>query len=82
MRRGRTLGIHHQLGSTEAVKRAVRAGIGISIVMASSVTDEVRAELLVALPLKGIDLCKTLYAAHRYPLPGTTLADGFIAALA
>lgn len=79
---GANLGIHHQLGSTEAVKRAVRAGIGISIVMASSVTDEVRAELLVALPLKGIDLCKTLYAAHRYPLPGTTLADGFIAALA
>jgi DNA-binding transcriptional LysR family regulator len=79
---GANLSIDRQLGSTEAVKRAVRAGIGISIVMACSVIDEVRAELLVALPLQGIDLTKTLFAAHRYPLPETTLADGFIAALA
>lgn len=79
---GAGLGIDRQLGSTEAVKRAVRAGLGISIVMACSVIDEVRAQLLVALPVQGIDLAKTLYVAHRYPLPGTALADGFIAALA
>lgn len=79
---GVSLGIDRQLGSTEAVKRAVRAGLGISIVLDCAVTDEVRAGKLVALPLQGIDLAKTLYVAHRYPLPKTTLADGFIAALA
>ncbi|MGA8294545.1 MAG: LysR family transcriptional regulator, partial [Rhodoplanes sp.] len=43
-------------GSTEAVKRAVRAGLGVSLVLASSVADEVAAGHLVALPLADADL--------------------------
>jgi len=38
-------------GSTEAVKRAVRANYGISIVMAASVCDEVQSGSLVILLL-------------------------------
>lgn len=37
-----------QLGSTEAVKQAVRAGLGVSLVMASAVQDEVRSGALVS----------------------------------
>lgn len=36
----RTIGVSMQLGSTEAVKRAVQAGLGISMVMASAVEQE------------------------------------------
>lgn len=43
-----------QLGSTEAVKRAVRSGLGVSLVMASSVRDEVQHDLLAAIPVVGL----------------------------
>lgn len=41
-----------QLGSTEAVKQAVKAGLGISLVMAGSVTADVCAGSLAAIPLE------------------------------
>lgn len=40
-----------QLGSTEAVKRSVQAGLGVSIVLSKSVTQEVQAGLLHAIPI-------------------------------
>lgn len=43
--------ISMQLGSTEAVKRAVQAGLGVSIVLSKSVTQEVQAGLLYAIPI-------------------------------
>lgn len=53
-----------QLGSTEAVKRAVRADLGISIVMAASVREEVEQGQLHALTLEGCPLQKQLYLVH------------------
>ncbi|MBJ7278283.1 LysR family transcriptional regulator [Marinobacter salarius] len=49
-----------QLGSTEAVKQAVKAGVGISLVLAASVTDEVRAGTLRAIPVSDPGLAKEL----------------------
>jgi DNA-binding transcriptional LysR family regulator len=40
-----------QLGSTEAVKRAVQAGLGISLVLSQSVTQEAATGLLHAIPI-------------------------------
>lgn len=40
-----------ELGSTEAVKRAVQAGLGVSVVLSQSVTQEVKAGLLHAIPI-------------------------------
>lgn len=53
-----------QLGSTEAVKRAVRANLGISIVMAASVREEVEQGQLHALTLEDCLLQKQLYLVH------------------
>jgi DNA-binding transcriptional LysR family regulator len=50
------------LGSTEAVKSAVRAGLGISLVFASAVASEVNSGELVALPVAGVKLVKDLFA--------------------
>lgn len=47
-------------GSTEAVKRAVRAGLGISIVLKAAVADEVASNKLSALPFKGASLSKDI----------------------
>jgi DNA-binding transcriptional LysR family regulator len=67
------------LGNTEAVKRAVRAGRGISLVLAAAVTDEVRAGQLVALPLKGIELAKELKIISPVGLPEAAPASRFVA---
>ncbi len=67
------------LGSTEAVKRAVRAGLGISLVLASSVTDEVAAGDLVALPLTGAAIIKDLRLIVPDPLPAGSPAARFAA---
>lgn len=57
-----SLRIDLQLGSTEAVKQAVRAGLGISITLQSVVTDEVRAGTLRALHIAKTPLVKPLFS--------------------
>lgn len=47
-------------GSTEAVKRAVRAGRGISLVIASAVADEVETGRLIALRVTDAELFKEM----------------------
>jgi DNA-binding transcriptional LysR family regulator len=55
------LHISMSLGSTAAVKEAVKAGWGVSLVFASAVRDELRAGTLRALTIKGIALEKPLF---------------------
>jgi DNA-binding transcriptional LysR family regulator len=57
-----SLKIGLELGSTEAVKQAVRAGLGISITLESAVRDEVRAGTLRALRVTGAPLAKPLFS--------------------
>jgi DNA-binding transcriptional LysR family regulator len=66
-------------GNTEAVKRAVRAGRGVSLVIAAAVADEVRAGQLVALPLKDIELVKELKIILPIGLPDAAPATRFVA---
>lgn len=56
--------VTRQLGSTEAVKQAVRAGLGVSLVLESAVQQEVRAGTLRAIPFSG-PLEKDLYVIWR-----------------
>lgn len=49
-----------QLGSTEAVKQAVKAGLGISLVLAAAVSEEVRLGTLRAIPVSEPGLAKGL----------------------
>jgi len=66
-------------GNTEAVKRAVRAGRGVSLVIAAAVADEVRAGQLVALRLKDIELVKELKIISPIGLPDAAPAARFVA---
>lgn len=67
------------LGNTEAVKRAVRAGRGVSLVIAAAVTDEVRSGQLAAVPIKGIELAKELKIISPIGLPAAAPAARFVA---
>lgn len=70
------------LGSTAAVKEAVKAGLGVSLVMAAAVTDEVRLGTLRALPLIDAHLVKPLSIVRREDQPETAPAARFAAFLA
>ncbi|MBU6270803.1 MAG: LysR family transcriptional regulator [Betaproteobacteria bacterium] len=52
-------------GSTEGVKRAVMAGLGVSITLRIAVQTEVAAGMLVCLDLAGVQLMKTLHVVQR-----------------
>jgi DNA-binding transcriptional LysR family regulator len=56
-------------GSTEAVKRAVRAGCGISIVLASTIADEISEGSLFALDVEGTTLEKEISVIAPSGLP-------------
>jgi DNA-binding transcriptional LysR family regulator len=66
-------------GNTEAVKRAVRAGRGVSLVLASAVADELRAGQLVALRLDAVELVKELKIIAPIGLPDAAPAARFVA---
>lgn len=61
--------ISMKLGSTEAVKQAVKAGIGISLVLAACVREEVQTGTLRAIPVSDSGLAKEL----KVICPDTTL---------
>lgn len=59
------LGVSMQLGSTEAVKHAVHAGLGVSLVMAAAVEQEVRTGWLRAVRIQGAPVYKDIYLIRR-----------------
>ena len=68
-----------RLGSTEAVKRAVEAGLGASLVLACSVEQEVREGRLRAIALREHPLKKSLRLVWRNDLPREDPLIAFLA---
>jgi len=66
-----------RLGSTEAVKQAVRAGLGVSITLEAAVSDEVRAGVLHALRVRDVRLSKALFSILPNSLPQDSPARKF-----
>lgn len=66
-----------QLGSTDAVKQWVKAGLGVSIVLAGTVAEEIRAGTLVSIAIEGGCLRKALYVVWRDTLTSAHPARRF-----
>lgn len=73
----RDIRVTARLGSTEAVKQAVKAGLGVSLVLAGTVAEECRAGVLAAIPLEGERPHKELYVVCRESLPRESLPRRF-----
>ena len=73
----RDLKIEMTLGSTEAVKQAVIAGLGISLTLACAVRDDVDSGRLAALPIAGARLTKALYLVTPTDIPPTSPIAAF-----
>ena len=65
------------LGSTEAVKEGVKAGLGVSIVMRSAVEEELAAGSICQVKLRGVNLSKSLQLITSNSLPETSCARQF-----
>jgi DNA-binding transcriptional LysR family regulator len=61
----RPVNVSMQLGSTEAVKHAVKAGAGISLVLAGTVRDEILNRQLCTVRIAGKALQKNIHIIHR-----------------
>src|SRR5262249_51991591 len=57
--------VSRRLGSTEAVKQAVKAGLGISLVLQAAVTEEIATGSLRALRVNPPELRKELFIIWR-----------------
>jgi DNA-binding transcriptional LysR family regulator len=54
-----------ELGSTEAVRQAVKAGLGASVISRAALADDLRFGLLAAYRIQGLDLSRMFYLIHR-----------------
>lgn len=70
-----------ELGSTEAVKKAVEENLGVSVVMHCSVTRELKLKTLKAIAISEVDLKKRINIIHlkgKYLTPAFNKFVGFL----
>lgn len=65
------------VGSTEAVKSAVKAGLGASVVLEAAVADDVQAGRLARTVVEAAPLFKTFYVARPATLPDDDVTARF-----
>jgi peptide/nickel transport system ATP-binding protein len=80
--RAAAIRVVRQMGSTEGVKRAVAAGLGVSIVLACAVRDELAAGTLAAVTLSGGSLVRRFYGVLARDVPADAPARRFLTRLA
>ncbi len=67
-----------EMGSTQAVKQAVRAGIGIAIISKRAVEDECRARLLVCVKLSDLTVARSFHLVTHRERTRSPLAQAFL----
>lgn len=69
------------MGSNMAIKEAVKRGLGVSFLSRSVVASELAAGELKAVPVRGLELTRRLYAIHKRRRPLSPAATAFLAFL-
>ena len=68
-----------EMGSTQAIKQAVRAGVGVSLISKRAVEDECRASLLHCVKLKDFRVSRAFYLVTHRDRSRSPLAQAFLA---
>jgi DNA-binding transcriptional LysR family regulator len=66
-----------EFGTNEALKQAVRAGLGLAVVSAQTIELELQTRCLVVLPVEGFPIVRQWYVLHRGPKRLTEAARTF-----
>jgi DNA-binding transcriptional LysR family regulator len=64
-----------EIGSTEAIKQAVSAGLGVSIVSSATTSDQVKLGRLKIVPMRNLHIERTLWqlkVSGRIEIPAAT----------
>jgi len=67
-----------EMGSTQAIKQAVRASVGIALVSKRAVEDECRAGLLFCLRVKDLRVARAFYLVTHRDRSRSPLAQAFV----
>jgi DNA-binding transcriptional LysR family regulator len=67
-----------EMGSTQAIKQAVRAGVGIALVSRRAVEDECRAGLLHCVKLRDLRVARAFYLVTHRDRSRSPLAQAFV----
>jgi DNA-binding transcriptional LysR family regulator len=73
------LNVVAEMGSTEAIRQAIKNGAGVSILSMLSVADDIRSGALKALCVEGLDLTRAFYLTCHRQRSLSPLAEAFIA---
>lgn len=68
-----------EMGSTQAIKQAVRAGVGVTFISGRAVEDECRAKLLACVKVKDLSVSRSFYLVAHRERTRSPLADAFVA---
>jgi DNA-binding transcriptional LysR family regulator len=68
-----------EIGSTQAVKQAVRAGVGITIISKRAVEDECRAGLVSCVKVRDLKVARSFYLVTHRERTRSPLAEAFVA---
>lgn len=68
-----------EMGSTQAIKQAVRAGVGVTFISCRAVEDECRAKLLACVKVKDLSVSRSFYLVAHRERTRSPLADAFVA---
>jgi DNA-binding transcriptional LysR family regulator len=71
------LNISMELGSTEAIKEAIMAGYGMSILSRISIRHELAAGNLVEIPIRGLTMQREFYQVYHARRPLHPIAQAF-----
>ena len=67
-----------ELGSTQAIKQAVRAGVGVALISRRAVEDECRAGLLSCLRVRDLRFARAFYLVTHRDRSRSPLAEAFV----
>jgi DNA-binding transcriptional LysR family regulator len=67
-----------EIGSTQAIKQAVRAGVGVTIISRRAVEDECRAGLVHCVKVRDLKLARSFYLVTHRERTRSPLAEAFV----
>ncbi len=73
-----TLRVVGEMGSTQAIKQAVRAGVGVSLISRRAVCDECRARLLSCVTVQDLTIARSFYLVTHRERTRSPLAQAFL----
>jgi DNA-binding transcriptional LysR family regulator len=71
-----------EMGSTQAIKQAIRAGFGVSLISRRAVEDECRAGLLGCVAVRDLDVSRAFHLVTHRERSRSPLAQAFLAFVA